>query len=261
MRAWACWLAVGLAVVLPWQAVAQGVRLQQREVVAQETAQQAMERISKSRNMQVWDRLTAEEYREIPAGRRVRDRNFSRQAVPLRRIVGIPREDVQSIELKVINGLHRYEIAVSRPEEVSAGIRPGKASAMISEEYYDRATDYAYYSIEPQEFDRVLDIIENMQVKVYPRDTDRGYDYRMAISIKYKDGHTVYLASDGLYWAHNHTRGSIIGLGREPIHVDYSFRDLNILFQYIDPNMIIFSTRYGSTAFFDQWEAERHLPQ
>ena len=262
MRYQVYWLAAFLAAALPWQAGAEGVRLQRREVVAQETAQQAMERISKSRNMQVWDRLMAEEYREISADMRVRDRNFLRQAVPLHRNVRIPRENIQSIELRVINGLHHYEIALSRPEQVNARKRPGTASAAHPLEYsLDLISDSAYYSIEPQEFNRVLDIIENMQVMVYPRGTDRGYDYRMAISIKYKDGHSVYLASDGLYWAHNHTRGSIIGLGREPIHVDYSFRDLNILFQYVDPNMIIFSARYGSTAFFDKWEAERHLSQ
>ncbi len=262
MRYQTYWLAAFLAAALSWQVGAEGVRLQQREVVAQETAQQAMERISKSRNMQVWDRLMAEEYREISADMRVRDRNFLRQAVPLHRNVRIPRENIQSIELRVINGLHHYEIALSRPEQVNARKRPGTASAAHPLEYsLDLISDSAYYSIEPQEFNRVLDIIENMQVMVYPRGTDRGYDYRMAISIKYKDGHSVYLASDGLYWAHNHTRGSIIGLGREPIHVDYSFRDLNILFQYVDPNMIIFSARYGSTAFFDKWEAERHLSQ
>ena len=263
MRYQVYWLAAFLAAALPWQAGAEGVRLQRREVVAQETAQQAMERISKSRNMQVWDRLTAEEYRKMSAEERAIDKEFIRQAVPLGRLARIPRDNVRSITLHVINGMYHYNFPLSSPESVisTTGRIPGKAGVLAPNQYHHIATEYAYYSIDPNEFDRVLDVIESIHTVRRTGMRMGQYDYRMTIKIEYKDGNAIYLSNEGRNWFANHTQGTIIGLGDDLIRVDYSLRDLNILFQYIDPNMIIFGSRLGRENFYHKWEAERHLPQ
>ena len=69
----------------------------------------------------------------------------------------------------------------------------------------------------------------------------------------------IYISSDRRYWYLNYVNGTIIGLTDKPVHVQYNFRDLNILFQAVDPNMIIFAPGNEFNDFYRKWENERDI--
>ena len=245
-------LAACLAAVLPMQACSQDVTRKESEDMMQE--------ISNSRNMQVWDRLMAEENQGIPEDKMVMNQGFLQQAVSLNTLLLIPREEIQSIELYINNHLVTYEVPLQKPEELISTVTkwPGAMGQSSRDEYLGASS--AYYVIDKNNFKQFLDIVGSIRTKVINSNTNRlRYDYRMVVKIKYNNGHVVYLSSNRRERYSSYVYGTIIGITDKPIHVQYGFRDLNILFQYVDDNMIIFSTGLEFNDFFRKWENTRGM--
>lgn len=219
-----------------------------------------IQEISNSRNMQVWDRLMAEENQRMPEDKIAMNQGFLQQAVPLNTLLLIPREEIQSIELYVNNYFVTYEVPLQRPEEVIATVTkwPGARGRSSRDEYLGASS--AYYVIDRNNFKQFLNIMESVRTTATKSNTDgMRYDYRMVIKIKYNSGHIIYLSSNRRERYNSYVYGTIIGVADKPIHVQYGFRDLNILFQYVDENMIIFATGLEFNDFFRKWENTRGM--
>ena len=247
-------LAACLAAGLPMQACSQDVTRKGSEDMMQE--------ISNSRNMQVWDRLMAEEAQRMSDSERIEAQKFNREAKPLNQIFQIPKAGIHSIELYVINKITRYDTPIANPENIVTEVRMAPGSAEKSNRDDHLGAFSAYYFINKSRLNNIIYFIDKINVRfrnIEGGSDLHGYDYRMVIKIKYDSGHVIYISSDRRYWYLNYVNGTIIGLTDKPVHVQYNFRDLNILFQAVDPNMIIFAPGNEFNDFYRKWENERDI--
>lgn len=237
-------LAACLAAGLPMQACSQDVTRKGSEDMMQE--------ISNSRNMQVWDRLMTEEQQKMPENERMKDQEFLQSSVPLGQFFQIPRDNIQSINLYVDNTIFNTDIPLSLDSlKDRVGIDRRDPRGKVS------------YSIKPNKFNDVINIIENIRSRKANGTGQRKYspklDYRMNIEINYHDGKQINISSEGRDWYLNYVEGSVNRTGSDLIYVDLSLRDINILFQYIDKDLIVFSIYIGNDdSFLIKWEQERN---
>ena len=119
--------------------------------------------------------------------------------------------------------------------------------------------DLAYYKIKTSDFNKILDNIESIK-SVMVDDSNlvmRKYDYYMVIKISYYNRKDIYIASNYHDWTSRYVPASIDGLYSKTVHINLDFRDLNILFQSIDKNMVIFLFNLMNKDILDKWEENK----